>query len=495
LAGATCTTIAPLFRLWRTEMNVVRGQLINVSNRLPVQLKKYAGGMRMTPSSGGLASALDSVWKRQTGTWIGWAGKGDAEQSEQLLAGVSKKRPYTLRGVILSDDEVAKFYSGFANEIIWPLFHDFPSRCNFDPDYWEVYQQVNRKFAKVTAEVATSDGDFIWAHDYHLMLMAQQLRERGSVASNGFFLHIPFPAPGMFEKLPWRESILRGLLHYDLLGFQSNGDRDNFVDCLGRLLPAAIVKPGPLQNLEVSFEDRPTIMGAFPISVDFEEFAGRAASSSVAAKAASLRQEMNENVLVLGVDRLDYTKGIPERLKAFRIFLRRFPEWRHKIALMQVVVPSREDIQNYKDVRREVELLVTQINGEFTEPGWIPIHYLHRNLNRDELLAYYRAADIALVTSLKDGMNLVAKEFCAAQVDERGVLIISEFAGAAPELHDGAIVVNPNDFLGVAQALHDACMMPPEEKRKRMQGLRNIIKENDVARWAESFLASVPSLR
>jgi trehalose-6-phosphate synthase len=187
LAGATCTTIAPLFRLWRTEMNVVRGQLINVSNRLPVQLKKYAGGMRMTPSSGGLASALDSVWKRQTGTWIGWAGKGDAEQSEQLLAGVSKKRPYTLRGVILSDDEVAKFYSGFANEIIWPLFHDFPSRCNFDPDYWEVYQQVNRKFAKVTAEVATSEGDFIWAHDYHLMLMAQQLRERGSVASNGFF--------------------------------------------------------------------------------------------------------------------------------------------------------------------------------------------------------------------------------------------------------------------------------------------------------------------
>ena len=474
-------------------MNLLRGQLINVSNRLPVQLKKYAGGMRITPSSGGLASALGSVWKNQKGTWIGWAGRGDAEQSEELLAKASTKRAYTLRGVILSDDEVTKFYSGFANEIIWPLFHDFPSRCNFDPDYWEVYQRVNRKFAQATAEAAADKNDFIWAHDYHLMLMAQHLREQGSVASTGFFLHIPFPAPGMFEKLPWRESILLGLLHYDLLGFQSSGDRDNFVDCLGRLLPAAIVKSGPPPILEVSFENRRTTIGYFPISVDFEEFAGRAASSSVATRSGTLRQEMNENVLVLGVDRLDYTKGIPERLKAFRIFLRRFPEWRHKITLMQVVVPSREDIQNYKDLRREVELLVTQINGEFTEPGWIPIHYLHRNLDRDELLAYYRAADIALVTSLKDGMNLVAKEFCAAQVDERGVLIISEFAGAAPELHGGAIVVNPNDLSGIGQALHDACMMQPEEKRRRMHALRNIVKENDVARWADSFLKSVPS--
>jgi trehalose-6-phosphate synthase len=265
------------------------------------------------------------------------------------------------------------------------------------------------------------------------------------------------------------------------------------VDCLQRLLcDASVERVHP--HLLVSSQGRRALVGTFPISIDFEEFAQHAARPEVAARAAEIRRELMENVLVLGVDRMDYTKGIPERLKSFRILLRRFPDLRRQITLVQVVVPSREEIPNYKDLLLEVELLVSQINGEFTQPGWVPIHYMHRNLGRGELLAYYRAADIALVTPLKDGMNLVAKEFCAAQVDERGVLIVSEFAGAGPELRHGAILVNPNDFAGVAQAIRDASLMTPEEKRNRMRLLRDIVKDHNVQRWARSFLQAGAAL-
>jgi trehalose 6-phosphate synthase len=235
-------------------------------------------------------------------------------------------------------------------------------------------------------------------------------------------------------------------------------------------------------------EDSQTRVGTFPISISFEEFANHAASRDVELGSNQFRHELGNKFLVLGVDRMDYTKGIPERLKAFRLLLRRFPELRHRVTLLQVVVPSREEIPNYKELRREVELLVSQINGEFTEGGWVPIHYMHRNLTRKQLLTYYRAADIMLVTSLKDGMNLVAKEYCAAQVDECGVVVISEFTGAAAELQHGAIVVNPNDLAGVAEAIHRACIMPVEEKRSRMRLLRDIVRTYNVQSWAEGFL-------
>ncbi len=417
-------------------MKLLEGRLINVSNRLPVEIKFRAGHPRLNPSAGGLASALDSIWRHHHGVWIGWAGAVDAETAATLMQKAARGRSYGLKAVSLSQQEVSKFYAGFANEIIWPLFHDMPSRCDFDPEYWEFYQRVNRKFAQSAMESTTSK-DLIWAHDYHLMLMGRYLREAGCTARVGFFLHIPFPAPDIFEKLPWRKSILRSLLQYHLLGFQTE-----------------------------------------------------AASRDVEALSSQLRRELTNNFIVLGVDRMDYTKGIPERLKAFRILLRRFPELRHRVTLLQVVVPSREEIPNYKELRREVELLVSQINGEFTEAGWVPIHYMHRNLTRKQLLAYYRAADIALITSLKDGMNLVAKEFCAAQVDERGVVIISEFAGATAELQHGALVVNPNDLAGIAEAIHRACVMPVEEKRSRMKLLRDIVRTYNVQGWAESFLSA-----
>ena len=469
-------------------MKQLEGRLVNVSNRLPVEIKNRSGYPRLSRSSGGLASAVDSIWRGQHGVWIGWAGAGsDCAAAEALLQKAARGRPYSFKPVTISPAEVSKFYSGFANEIIWPLFHDMPSRCNFDPEYWEVYQRVNRRFAQTTAEAATAK-DVIWVHDYHLMLAGRYLREAGCPARAGFFLHIPFPAPDIFEKLPWRRAILRALMHYDLLGFQTDRDRGNFLSCLERLLPEATALGDP--NHSLVLEGHRTRVGTFPISIAFEEFASHAASRDVELAASQFRREMTNRFLVLGVDRMDYTKGIPERLKAFRILLRRFPELRLRVTLLQVVVPSREDIPNYKELRREVELLVSQINGEFTESGWVPIHYMHRNLTRKQLLTYYRSADSLLVTSLKDGMNLVAKEFCAAQVDECGVAIISEFTGAAAELHAGALIVNPNDFAGIAEAIHRACIMPADEKQSRMRLLRDIIRTHNVQNWADAFLTA-----
>lgn len=462
------------------------GRLITVSNRLPVVIRKHGGSPRLERSSGGLATALESAWNQQPGVWIGWPGTTHDQQAEQLIAKASRRRPYQLLPVDLSDDEVAKFYSGFANEIIWPLFHDMPSRCNYDPDYWEIYQRVNRKFAQAILATVRQD-DFVWVHDYHLMLTAKYLREAGLKARVGFFLHIPFPAPDIFQKLPWGEPVMRALLDYDLIGFQTDRDRLNFANCLEYEIPEAVLERSSTQ-VKVHVGQRKTTVGTFPISIDFDGFSEFAARPDVASRASVIRRDLLENTLVLGVDRLDYTKGIPERLRAFRILLQRFPELKGQITLVQVVVPSREDIPRYKDLRTDLELLVSRINGEFTQGGWVPIHYMHRNLGKEELLAYYRAADIALITPLKDGMNLVAKEFCAAQTDERGVLILSEFAGAGAELRHGAILVNPNDFAGVAQAIHDAAAMSADEKRTRMRLLRDIVRDHNVQRWARSFM-------
>jgi alpha,alpha-trehalose-phosphate synthase [UDP-forming] len=474
-------------------MKLLEGRLINVSNRLPVEIKHRSGHPRLARSSGGLATALDSVWRGQHGVWIGWAGAGgDSPDANTLLQKAAHGRSYTFKPVAISREEVSKYYSGFANEIIWPLFHDMPSRCDFDPECWEVYQRVNRRFAQATAEIATAK-DVIWAHDYHLMLMGRYLREAGSLAQAGFFLHIPFPSPDMFEKLPWRKSILCSLLQYHLLGFQADRDRYNFLSCLERILPEATVSRGESEKSvdSVELDGHRTTIGTFPISISFEEFASHAASRQVEAAVTQLRHELAHKCLILGVDRMDYTKGIPERLKAFRILLRRFPELRQRVTLMQVVVPSREEIFNYKELRREVELLVSQINGEFTESGWVPIHYMHRSLTRRQLLTYYRAADTLLVTSLKDGMNLVAKEFCAAQVDECGVVILSEFTGAAAELQHGALVINPYDLTAMAEAIHRACVMPVEEKRSRMRLLRDVVRTHNVQTWADAFLTAV----
>jgi trehalose 6-phosphate synthase len=308
---------------------------------------------------------------------------------------------------------------------VWPLFHDLQSLCNFEPAYWRAYCDVNRRFAEVVAG-NTEPGDFIWVHDYHLMNLAGELRRAGVRSRVGFFLHIPFPSPDLFLKLPWRREVLQSLLEYDLIGFQTQRDRRNFVQCVRALVKDADIE-GRGQVLLVSALGRVVRVGSFPISIDYNTFMRRAVASDVAERARELHRLLPNRKLILGVDRLDYTKGIPLRLKAFQSLLSRFPELRERVSYIQVVVPSREDIPRYQELKTEIEQLVSKINGSFVHPGgWVPVWYVYRSLSRLDLLAYYRAADIALVTPLRDGMNLVAKEYCAQhrgglRVDTLGV--------------------------------------------------------------------------
>lgn len=463
-------------------------RLVVVSNRLPYVLNRATDGWSLHPGSGGLVSALAPALSNRGGMWIGWPGITDAavDGLDDALARVTKGSGYTLKPVMLTPAEKEQFYQGFSNEIVWPLFHDLQTNCNFNPGYWAVYETVNRKFAHAIRTSSRAD-DFVWVHDYHLMNVARELRREGARSPIAFFLHIPFPPLDIFLKLPWRFQVLHALLEYDLIGFQTLRDRRNFIQCLRTLVPGATVL-GKGQVIVASALGHDVRLGAFPIGIDYSEFARRAVTEEVLLLTGRLRADLPDRHVVLGIDRLDYTKGITLRLEGMRQLLARYPELHRHITLIQVVVPSREDIRQYHDLKMEIEQLVGEINGHFTQPGWVPIHYLFRNLSRVELLAYYRAADIALVTPLKDGMNLVAKEFCAANVDERGVLVLSEFAGAAAQLQKGALLVNPFDVEGTADAIARAVAMSAEERRARMRKLRRSVRDYDIFWWLDSFL-------
>ena len=469
------------------------GRLVIVSNRLPVVFERTGSGLRSRPGSGGLVTALAPVLRDRGGIWIGWSGLPDTEQPEveQLLGDTSSAAGYTLRSVPLTEAELELYYHGFANEILWPLFHDLQSHCNFDPAYWTAYREVNQKFARHITGTAAED-DFVWVHDYHLMLAGSALRELGMRNPLGFFLHIPFPPPDIFIKMPWRFHVLHSLLDFDLLGFQTMRDKRNFVQCVRMLLPEVPVRvEGGFHILQ--HHQREVRAGVFPISIDVREFQRLAASNEVSESAWYIHESLPDREIVLGVDRLDYTKGIPYRLEAFRDLLRRYPEVRERITLVQVVVPSRTDIPEYHDLKIEIERLVGEINGEFTTSGWVPIHYLYRHLTRGELLGYYRTAEIALVTPIKDGMNLVAKEYIACNIEYNGVLILSEFAGAAAQLHRDALLVNPYDIEGTADALYAAFTMDHDERRRRMRRMRATVRRYDIYRWVESFLDAAAS--
>lgn len=468
---------------------IVPDRLVVVSNRLPVAIGRDpdTGEWRAKPSSGGLVTAMTPVLGRRGGVWIGWPGTVDEDGVDlgRVLGEANRDLEYTLHPVPLSTRERDNFYYGFSNEILWPLFHDFLTLYNFDPDYWHAYEGVNRKFAEVVVEHAGPD-DYVWVHDYHLMNVAREMRELGWEGRVGYFLHTPFPAPDIYLKLPWRLEILRGLLNYDLVGFQTLRDRRNFLHCVRTLLTdVPMAGTGAVVTCQVG--GRPIRVGSFPISIDFQAFADGASDPGVVERAQEIRGNLPGRRFILGVDRLDYTKGIPYRLQAFDRAMRRYPELRRKVSLIQVVVPSREDIPEYSELKEEIERLVGQINGSWTESGWVPIHYIYRSLSRPELLAAYRSADAALVTPLKDGMNLVAKEYCAAKVDAPGVLILSEFAGAADQLQAGALLVNPYDIEGMAAAIRRAITMPEEERTARMALLRDVVREQDIFWWVRLF--------
>ncbi len=465
-------------------MSAKAPNLVVVSNRMPITFTCQDGELKGHPSSGGLVSALEPLLKSHGGTWVGSPGVGDSPEIHRLLKEASG-RECKFAPVFVTEEENLNFYQGFSNEVIWPLFHDLQSRCNFDPMYWHFYQRVNRKFAE-TVERASAPGDLIWIHDYQLMQVGKTVRAHRSEARLAFFLHIPFPAPDIFEKLPWRREILEDLLEHDLIGLQTRRDERNLVACLRSFVPSIKITSRGEGHIVIS-ERRQTHIQFFPISINYQEFAETAASEPILRRVREIKDPLVNVRITLGVDRLDYTKGIPERLKAFRSLLREYPEFHRRVRLIQIVVPSRQGIPGYQDLKSEVERLVARVNGEFSEPGWIPINYIHRAIPREELIAIYRAADIALITPLKDGMNLVAKEYCASRVDADGILILSEFAGAAPELRNGAILVNPYDEFGVAAALKEALDMAPHERRRRMIRLRNQIRNADILKWRDRF--------
>ncbi|WP_083836673.1 trehalose-phosphatase [Granulicella mallensis] len=463
--------------------------LVVVSNRIPLSFAMEQGKLTATPSSGGLVSALEPLLKEHGGVWIGSAGTQDSPEIRAQLKEATCGHHYHYEPLFLSEEEQAKYYEGFSNEVLWPLFHDLQTHCVFKPIYWDFYRRVNQKFAEAVLHV-TREEDIVWVQDYQLLQVATSIRAQRPRSRIAFFLHIPFPPPDIFEKLPWRREILQGLLDYDFIGLQTERDQRNLVACLRTFIPE-IKLDGRGDHRKVVSARGVTLIQVMPISIDFHELASVAASEAVSSRAAEIRCESPGLCIALGIDRLDYTKGIPERLRAFRALLRDQPEFRRKITLIQVVVPSRENIPRYQELHSEVEKLVSSVNGELAEPGWTPIQYMHRSVSHEELLALYKAAHIALVTPLKDGMNLVAKEYCAAHVEDDGVLILSEFAGAAPELKTGAILVNPYDEVGVANALKQAIEMPVKEQRRRMLRLRHQIQSADIHHWRDLFFASL----
>jgi trehalose 6-phosphate synthase len=467
-------------------MDAQKRRLVIVSNRLPVIIDEKNGKCNVKEGTGGLVTALAPVLRNRGGIWIGWPGSDYNEEVESLFASSARNTGYQLKPVNLSSYEIDKYYQGFANEIIWPLFHDLQSRCNFDPEYWQAYKEVNKKFAEVIIKNITTE-DYIWVHDYHLMNVSKELRLKNHKLKIGFFLHIPFPPLDIFLKLPWRQELLSSLLEYDLIGFQTMRDRRNFIHCVRTLIEDVVVQ-GKGQVITVQSGDRKIKVGHFPISIDYKYFTDKTATQEVSDCAWFIHENLSDRQILLGIDRLDYTKGIIERLKAFEKSLIQYPELRGKVSFIQIVVPSRTRINEYISLRSEIEEIVGNINGRFTKYGWVPIHYIFGHLDFYELLAYYKSAEIAVITPLKDGMNLVAKEYCACNLDDNGVLILSEFAGASAQLQRGAIMVNPYDVDKVSDSIYKAFKMSDDEKRSRMRKMRQGIKKQDIFWWVDTFL-------
>ncbi len=473
------------------ETRLPANRLVIVSNRLPVVISKGKDGRyHSRPGSGGLVTAIAPVLRNRGGLWVGWPGTAEEEEInvEEVLLEATRTEGYSFNAVLLTEEEKKKFYYGFSNQILWPVFHDFQPRFIPDPASWVTYQKVNRKFAEAVARNAEKE-DYIWVHDYHLTTVARELRSLGVHNRIGFFLHIPFPPLDFFVKIPWRFEILDALLQHDLIGFQTLRDRRNFVQCIHALRDDVRVE-GKGQVVSTRVQDREVRIGAFAISIDYASFAERAASQEVAEQSQAIHEALPNRQLILGIDRLDYTKGITNRLEAFRHTLERFPELREKVTFIQVVVPSREDIYEYQNLKMQIERLVGEINGQFTVSGWVPIHYIYRHLEFTELLAYYRAAEIGLITPLKDGMNLVSKEYCASSLEENCVLILSEFAGSAAQLQRGALLVNPYSMDEISNAIHRAFYMSKEERQERMRYLRRAIRRHDIFWWVSSFLSA-----
>ena len=461
-------------------------ELVVVANRLPVELSGEGSEAVWRRAPGGLVSALEPAMRGRRATWIGWSGQPDSDDESPLLP--EEIDGVRIVAVPLTADQVEHFYEGFSNGALWPLYHDSVANPAYHRPQYEAYHAVNQVFATMVSEHAP-EGGTVWVHDYQLQLVPRMLRELRPDLRIGFFLHIPFPPVELFAQLPWRRQILEGLLGADLVGFQTRDGALNFLAATRRLL--ALDPGGDRVDVPLEAGYRTVRVDAFPIGIDAVSFDALARTPEVQARAREMREEMGGfRLLFLGVDRLDYTKGIDVRLRAFSEALVEGLLDASEVTMLQVAIPSRENVDEYRRIRDDVELLVGRVNGDLGRVGDPAIHYLHQSVTREELVAMYVAADVLLVTPLRDGMNLVVKEYVASRVDDTGAVILSEFTGAASQLRD-ALIVNPYDIEAVKRALAAAASSTPEELSRRMQALRANVFEDDVDRWVRTFLATL----
>ena len=473
-----------------------------VSNRLPVdRITAADGSAAWHPSPGGLVTALEPVMRARGGAWIGWSGRPDLDFDPFDSAGI---RVVPVR---LSAHEVENYYEGFSNDTLWPLYHDVIASPSYHREWWETYVEVNQRFADAAAAASGPDA-VVWVQDYQLQLVPKMVRAARPDVTIGFFNHIPFPPYGIYSQLPWRTQIIEGLLGADVIGFQRLADANNFARAVRRLKGFSTKNPiievplvdesegvranGPVQSGQAF---RRVVAKQFPISIDAQSYEELARSPEIQARAAKIRADLgNPKTIMLGVDRLDYTKGIGHRLKAFGELLADGALKVEDVTLVQIASPSRERVQTYMQLRDEIELTVGRINGDFGTISHTAISYLHQGYPREEMVALYLAADVMLVTALRDGMNLVAKEYVASRFDNDGVLILSEFAGAADELKR-ALLINPHDIDGLKESILGAIHMPIAERRARMKALRRRVLDNDVEKWSNEFLKVVTESR
>ncbi|GAB5472806.1 MAG: bifunctional alpha,alpha-trehalose-phosphate synthase (UDP-forming)/trehalose-phosphatase [Maribacter sp.] len=469
------------------------GKTIIISNRLPVQLQISNGSITAIPSVGGLATGMKSVHSGGDSLWIGWSGLTDEDIPKELESDIDNAlAEHGSSKVTLTKGEVEGFYFGFSNRTIWPLFHYFLEYSEFELDSWNTYKSVNQKFADAILEKA-GDDDTIWIHDYQLMLVPQMVREKRPTVSIGFFLHIPFPSFEIFRTMPWRKEVLEGLLGSDLIGFHIYDYERHFLSSVRRIL-----------GLEVSFNDiyvdnRVIKVDSFPMGIDYKKFKEAAEEHARRSpeKLSELQQRLNthkksdpDNKFFLSIDRLDYSKGIAKRLYAFEYFLNKYPQYKEKVRLIILAVPSRSNVPQYQLLKREIDELVGRINGEFSTVSWTPIWYFYRSMPFENLIDLYTSSDIAWLTPLRDGMNLVAKEYVATRIDQTGVLILSEMAGSANEMNE-SLLINPNNFEQIADTLHQAITMPVEEQKARNSSLQKRLERYNVEKWAHSFMNSL----
>jgi trehalose 6-phosphate synthase len=462
--------------------------LVVVANRLPVdRVENPDGTEEWRTSPGGLVAALEPMMRSAHGAWVGWAGRPDVDLDPFEIGGID------LIPVRLSAQEVAEYYEGFSNDTIWPLYHDVIAPPQYHREWWDAYVTVNRRFAEAAAGAVAPDGT-VWVHDYQLQLVPQMIRELRPDVTIGYFHHIPFPAHGLYAQLPWRDQVLRGLLGADVIGFQRAQDATYFLTAVRRRLKYE-VRGSAVSVPEADGGARIAVARAFPISIDTTPYLELAARPDIRARAAEIRESLgNPSRILLGVDRLDYTKGIRHRVKAYGELLAEGRLNVEDVTFVQVASPSRERVDAYVHLRDEIELAVGRINGDNDTMGHTAIRYLHQGYPREEMVALYLAADVMLVTALRDGMNLVAKEYIATRIDNHGVLVLSEFTGAADELRQ-AVLVNPHDIEGLKDAIMTAVEMSPKEQTRRMRALRRRVLDNDVTAWSSAFLRALGEVR